>query len=206
MTGRRLLVCLLAAAAPLLHGQSYLFAGVGTSYASQPTASLNPWGAESLGVSLHSYSEVAAGLGVYAAATLGFIVASQESGGALDTGRYQTASLNFLAGVGTGIVLDRLIGVIGAGFYLGENTLTASDNTLSSYPAGGVGGGIGASVVYALSYSWGLGVNVNAAYYFAIPGTTAETMGPSGFCVFGGIGVVYYLRPATDLGPSVSRY
>ena len=96
--------------------------------------------------------------------------------------------------------------MVGAGFYFGTNTLSASDNTLSSYPAGGVGGGVGASFVYALSYTWGIGANIDAAYYFAIPGAAPSTMGPSGFCLFGGLGVVYYLRPAADLGPSVSPF
>jgi hypothetical protein len=201
-----ILLWLLIPAAPALHGQSFVLAGAGAGFVSQPTASMNPWSADSLGVLLHACNELAAGIGVYTAAAIGFIVASAENGVGLDTGQYQTTSLDLILGVDTGITLDRLTGVVGAGIYFGTNALDASNNTLSSLAAGGVGGGIGASLVYALSSTWGIGANINAAYYFAIPGVTSPTMGPSGFCLFGGIGVVYYLRPAADMGPSVSRY
>jgi hypothetical protein len=202
----RILLWLLISAAPALHGQSFVLAGAGAGFVSQPTASMNPWSADSLGVILHAYNELAAGVGVYTAAAIGFIVASAENGVALNTGQYQTTSLDFILGIGTGVTLDRLAGVVGAGIYFGTNALGASNNTLSSFSAGGVGGGIGASLVYALSFTWGIGANINAAYYFAIPGATSPTMGPSGFCLFGGIGVVYYFRPSAALGPSVSHY
>lgn len=206
MTRYRVLLWLLVAAAPAVNAQSFVLAGAGAGFVSQSTASTLPWSADSLGVMLHSYNELAAGVGIYTAAALGFIVASAENGAALDTGQYQTSSLNFILGVGTGLSLGRVTGVVGAGIYFGANALTASNNTLSSYAAGGAGAGIGASLTYALSYNWGVGANVNAAYYFAIPGATASTMGPSGFCLFGGLGVVYYLRPAADMGPSLSRF
>jgi hypothetical protein len=206
VTRSRILLVLLAAAAPVLHAQSFVLAGAGAGYVSQPTASLHPWSADSLGLSLHSYNQLTGGFGVYAAAAIGFIAAAQENGVALDPGMYQTSSLEVILGVGTGITLDRMTGVAGAGIYFGTNSLAASDKTLSSYAAGGVGGGIGVSLLYALSYTWGIGVNLNAAYYFAIPGDSPSTMGPSGFCLFGGLGMVYYFRPAADLGPSISRY
>ncbi len=61
MTRRRLLLVLLAAAAPALHAQSFVLAGAGAGYVSQPTAALHPWSAGSLGLSLHSYGQLAGG-------------------------------------------------------------------------------------------------------------------------------------------------
>ncbi|MGA2640563.1 MAG: hypothetical protein ABSG21_06625, partial [Spirochaetia bacterium] len=114
-------------------------------------------------------------------------------------------SLNVLLGIGYKLSLGRLIGMAGAGLYLGSNTLQAVNDTLSSYAAGGVGGGIGASLLYSLTYNWGIGANVNFAYYFTIPSDSAPTMAPTGISIFGGIGITLFLRSAPDFSSGVSR-
>ena len=69
-----------------------------------------------------------------------------------------------------------------------------------------MGAGAGISVLYPLSESWGIGINLNAAYYFGIPSSSAPTMAPSGLGLFGGFGVVYIFRATPILGPGLSPY
>ncbi len=207
MNRRGILACLLLLAARAALADPILMFGGSFGYASQDTVAMQPWSATSLGLFVQSYLDLSPAFGLYSAATIGFIVASQADGVALDPGEYQTFNLNALLGVGSRIDFGRLTGVAGAGIYVGSRSLNAVTNSsLSSYYAGGVGGGLGVSFAYAISRSWGVGANVNAAYYFAIPGNTAPTMAPTGFSIFGGIGVTYFPHQTLDFGPGVSRY
>ena len=200
------LLCLLVTAAAALPAESILLAGGSAGYVSQSTSAMHPWSAVSLGVAAQFYNDLASRLGLYSVATIGFIVGSQDNGIALDPGQYQTISLNVLLGAGYRMRLSRVTCIVGAGVYFGVNDLNSLNNTSSSYSAGGVGGGIGASLIYSLSYNWGVGANVNAAYYFMIPGESAPTLAPSGISLFGGVGIAYFFQPAPRLGSGVSRY
>lgn len=207
----RLLACVLAFAsgtvpAGTLPAEPLLLLGGSAAYASQDDAAAHPWSATSLGLFEQSYIDVSPSFGIYTAATIGFVVRSQDNGNSLDVGQYQTLSLNVLLGVGYRMAFAKWTGVAAAGISLGSTALNASNSTLSSFNAGGAGAGIGASLVYALTYSWGIGANVNTAYYFAIPGNVVPTMAPSGISVFGGIGVVFFFRTGARLPPAVSRY
>ncbi len=168
---------------------------------------MHPWSATSLGVFGQSYIDLTAALGLYSAAAIGFVVASQDNGITLDPGQYQTFSLNVLLGIGSRITLGSLTGIAGAGIYFGSISLNAVNyNTYASYDAGGAGAGVGVSVAYSLSHNWGIGANVNAAYYFSLPSSSAPTMAPSGISVFGGLGVSYFYHPGSRFKPGVSRY
>jgi hypothetical protein len=174
---------------------------------SQADSAANPWSAVSIGFLAQSSVDLSPTFGLYSAAAIGLVVRSQDGGILLDAGQYQTLSLNLLVGIAYKVTLDNLTGTAGAGFYFGSTMLNASNNSLSSYDAGGPGAGIGVSVLYSPAFSnWGIGANVNAAYYFTIPGSSAPTMAPSGFVVFGGVGVVLYYQPGAGLPPAVSRF
>jgi len=189
-----------------LCADAFVLLGGSMGYTSQNTAAMHPWSATSLGLSEQSYLAMDGSTGLYSAAAIGFIIRSQDNGIMLDPGQYQTLSLNILLGIGYKLSLDRLIGIAGAGLYFGSNTLQAENGTLSSYDAGGVGGGIGASLLYSLAYNWGIGANVQVAYYFMIPSDTNPTMSPTGISIFGGIGVIFFLRSTPDLGSGISRF
>jgi hypothetical protein len=200
-----ILACLLVAVGSALPAESFIFVGAGMGYVSQDTAANRPWSAVPLGLIEQSYNDLTANLGIYSAASIGFLVSSRTDGTGLDLGQYNTFSLNVLLGLGWQIALDKLIATAAAGIYFGADTLSSLSATLSSYTAGGAGGGVGLPLLYSISYNWGLGATVNAAYYFSIPGNTAPTMAPSGFTVFGGVGVSYFFQPSPNLG-GISRY
>lgn len=201
-----ILVCLLASATSALPAEAIVLFGGSMGYASQNTAAMHPWSATSLGLLEQSYFDMTTSFGLYNAATIGFIIGSQDNGVALDPGQYQTLSLNILLGIGYKIAFaTSLTAVAGAGLYFGSNSLNAINYTLSSYQAGGVGAGVGISLLYSLTFNWGIGANVNAAYYFMIPGDVAPTMSPSGISVFGGIGITFFYQPTRDFGSGVSR-
>ncbi len=207
MTGRNGFIAgLLFLAAGALSAGPMVLLGGSAAYASQDTEANQPWDAEAVGLAAQSYIDIGPNLGAYTAATIGFVVASHAAGVGLDIGQYQTFSINVLLGIGTEVGFDPLGLVAGAGLYFGANSLNSNNGTLSSYAAGGIGGGIGLSFLYSFSYDWGIGVNVNAAYYFAIPGSSTPTMAASGFSVFGGLGLTYFFHPSTDIGPGISRY
>jgi hypothetical protein len=204
---RGILACMFLIAVSALPAEPVLLFGGSFGYASQDTVAMQPWSATSLGVFLQSYLDFTPAFGLYSAATIGFIIASQDNGVALDPGQYQTFSLNALLGIGTRIALGRLTGIAGAGIYFGSSSLSAIDyNTFSSYYAGGAGAGFGVSIAYSLSYNWGIGANVNAAYYFTLPSNSPPTMAPSGFSVFGGVGVTYFYHSTANFEPGVSRF
>jgi hypothetical protein len=201
-----LVLCLLAIAAAAISAQPYVLLGAGASFMAQDTDARQPWNAASAGVMVQSLVDVTPNLGIYSAAAIGFVFASRDNGTALDVGQYQTLGLDLLFGIGYRLDLGAVTGVAAAGFYVGSKTLNASDSSLASFAAGGVGGGIGIAVLYSLSESWGIGGNVNAAYYFGIPGNSAPTMAPSGFGLFGGVGVAYFFRARPILAPGLSPY
>jgi hypothetical protein len=197
---------LLIAAAFILPANSILLFGGSMSYTNQNTAGGQPWSETSVGVMLQSYFDVSDTLGIYSAATLGFPVGAQESGASLNIGSYQGIGLNILLGVGYRMTITPWLTAIGgAGMYLGSATLAASNQSLSSFYAGGFGAGIGLSLLYSLSMNWGIGINVNAAYSFANPGDVAPTMAPNGIGLFGGIGVTYFSYPVLEV-PTYSRF
>jgi hypothetical protein len=198
--------CLLGLATGVLPAESFLLFGGSFGYTSQNTAALDPWSATSLGVFGQSYFDSNGPLGSYTAATVGLVVGSQSNGTSLDPTQYQTFSLNILSGIGYRVALGGLTAIAGAGLYIGSTSLSAVNASLSSYVAGGVGAGIGASLLYSLAYNWGIGLNVNASYYFTIPGDVVSTLSPSGFTVFGGIGMIYFYQPATDMGSAASFF
>ncbi len=113
MKRRWTLACLLVIAAGALPAEPILLFGGSFGYASQDTAAMQPWSATSVGLFAQSYVDLTATVGLYSAATIGFIVASQDNGIALDPGQYQTFSLNVLLGVGYRIAWGRLTGHCG---------------------------------------------------------------------------------------------
>jgi hypothetical protein len=198
--------CFLASAASALPASAVWLFGGGIGYTNQDTAAAHPWSAASLGVMEQSYFNVSETLGVYTAATFSFVVSSHDGGAALDIGQYQAVAVNVLLGIGyQTMLLPSLTAIGGAGIYLGSTTLTAGNQTLSSYYAGGFGVGIGLSLLYSISLNWGIGANINAACSFVNPGDTAPTMAANGFSVFGGIGVSYFFTPAFA-EPRFSRF
>jgi hypothetical protein len=201
-----ILICLLASATRALPASAIWLFGGGMGYTNQNTAAMHPWSATSIGVMEQSYFDVSETLGVFTAATLGFMVNSQDNGAALDIGQYQAFAVNVLLGIGLRIPLTPALTTIGgAGIYMGSAMLTASNQTLSSYYAGGFGAGIGLSLMYSLSINWGIGVNINAAYSFANPGDAAPTMAANGVHLFGGIGVTWFSYPVIA-NPRYSRF
>lgn len=201
-----LCVFLLALAAGCLRAQPFVLVGAGMGYMDQKTEANQPWNAASAGLMAQTYVDLTPSFGIYTAASVGFVFASRSDESALDVGQYQTVALNLLLGVGLRLPLDPVVGVLGGGIYIGSTTMDASGNTLSSIAAGGVGAGVGMSVLYSLTESWGIGANLNAAYYFGIPGNSAPTMAPSGLGLFGGLGVVYIFRAEPILGPGLSPF
>ncbi|MGA2477148.1 MAG: hypothetical protein ABSG63_00170 [Spirochaetia bacterium] len=198
-------VSLFAAAAGTLSANAIWLFGGGVGYTNQATAGGHPWSASSLGLMVNSYFDVNGSLGVYSAATIGFMAGAQDNGTTLNVAQYQNIGLNILLGVGYRMPLTPgLTAIGGAGMYLGSATLAANNQTLSSYFAGGFGAGIGLSLLYAISMNWGIGVNINAAYSFANPGDVAPTMSPQGIGIFGGIGVTYFAYPVLEV-PTYSR-
>ena len=199
-------ICLFASTTSALPAEPIVLFGGSMGFASQDTVAMHPWSATSLGLFEQAYFDLAGSFGLYNAATIGFIVASQDNGVALDPGQYQTLSLNILLGIGYQMAFaPSLIAVAGAGVYFGSSSLNSVNDTLSSYQAGGVGAGVGISLLYSLTFNWGIGANVNAAYYFTIPGEVAPTMSPSGISVFGGIGITFFYKSTREFGPGVSR-
>jgi hypothetical protein len=197
---------LLAAVTFSLPAGAIWLLGGSMGYTNQATAANHPWSATSLGIMEQSYFDVSETLGVYTAATLGFMAGSQDNGTALDVGKYQGIALNVLLGLGYRLPLTPWLSAIGgAGMYLGSTTLAAADQTLSSYYGGGLGAGVGVSLMYALSLNWGIGVNVNAAWFFANPGDRGATMSASGVSLFGGIGVTWFATPDLEV-PRYSRF
>jgi hypothetical protein len=121
-------------------------------------------------------------------------------------GQYQSLSLDVLLGMGFKLAMaPALTGIAGAGIYMGTHLLNSGNHSLSSYYAGGFGAGVGASLLYSLSYNWGIGLNVNVAYSFANPGDSALTMSQNGLSVFGGIGLSYSFYPSA-VYPRYSRF
>jgi hypothetical protein len=175
-------------------------------YVSQNDEAMHPWSATSVGLLEQSYIGLTSTFGVYSAATIGFIIHSQDNGIVLDAGQYQTLSLNILLGVGFEMTFEKLTGVAGAGLYFGSTMLNAINSSLSSFGAGGAGVGIGASLMYSPTLKWGIGANVNAAYYLMIPGNAAPTMAPSGIGIFGGLGVVFFYQSNSNLPSGVTRF
>jgi hypothetical protein len=197
---------LLAAVAWGLPASAIWMFGGGAAYTSQATADGRPWDAAAVGFLAQAYLGLGEATGLYAATTLGVVVGSQAHGLSLDIGQYQSMSADVLLGIGTRLTIaPGLDATGGAGLYMGTQTLAATNQTLSSYYAGGFGAGVGLSLLYALSLNWGIGLSLNAAYSFANPGDTLPTMAPGGLHVFGGIGVVYYGYAVTET-PRYSRY
>jgi hypothetical protein len=201
-----ILFFLLAFAAQALIAGGMLLVGGSMGYASQNTAAGHPWNATSFGLLAQTYVDISETLGLYTAASLGLVTRAQDNGISLDTGQYQTLSLNALFGPGYKLFLTpSLIGIAGAGIYIGSNMLSGGSQSLSSYYAGGFGVGAGISLLYRLSFNFGFGANVNAAYSFANPGDVTSTMSPNGLSVFGGIGVCFFFYPEANY-QRFSRY
>jgi hypothetical protein len=189
-----------------LPASAIVLLGGSVGYSQQDTAGGHPWSATSVGFMQQSYFDISDFLGVYTAATLGFMVGSQDNGTALNIGQYQGLDLDILLGIGARVPLTPFLTAIGgAGIYMGSATLAAGNQTLSSYYAGGFGAGVGLSLLYALSMNWGIGCNLNAAYSFVNPGDAGLTMSPRGISLFGGIGVTWSPSPL-NAGPRWSRF
>jgi len=203
---RWIICCILVLAAGALPAEPFLLLGGSAGFVSQNDEAMNPWSAVSLGVAEQSYVDLTPTFGLYSAAALGFVIRSQDNGIVLNVGQYQTMSLNVLLGVGYRMTFEKLTGVAGAGIYFGSTMLTAGNYSLSSIAAGGAGVGIGASLMYSPMFTWGIGANVNAAYYLTIPGNAAPTMASSGVSIFGGFGVVFFFGSRADARPGITRF
>jgi hypothetical protein len=201
-----ILSCMLAIAVGSLSAEPFLLLGGSMGYTSQNDAAQHLWSAASVGLLQQSYVDLTPAFGLYSAATIGFIIQSQDNGIALDVGQYQTFGLNILLGIGYRMAFEKLTGLAAAGVYFGSTMLNATNYSLSSFDAGGAGVGIGASLLYSPAFNWGIGANVNAAYYLMIPGNAAPTMAPSGISVFGGLGVVFFYQSNANLPSGVTRF